>query len=233
MKKHLKLYTIVWLLSMAMLNVIVFAIPAEIAGIYRFTNTFWIGYVSILIACVGQYVCAFLTFKDVQRIFYNISLVSVSYIGLSIVVITGSVFMALPVLPIWIAIIVCFTVLMLNFVAVMKAGTMAQIVSDIDKKVKTKSFFIRSLTIDAENVMNQAPTAETKALAEKVYEEIRYSDPMSDDTLAGVEAQISIKFEEFSAAVSNGDVAIAQKTSFELIAMIKNRNKKCTFLKMA
>lgn len=232
MNKNLKFYTVIWILALAMFNVLIFVTPAEIAGVSKFTNSFWIAYTFVTVAFLGQYVCTFAAFKgDITRLFYNIPLISVSYIGLIAVLIAGSLFMAIPILPDWLAIIVCFGVLAINIIAVMKSASAVNIVAEMDKKIKNKTFFIRSLTVDAETVAAQAATKEMKAIANKIFEEIRYSDPMSDDALASAETQITIKFSEFSDAVSQNDIACAQKLSDELIVLLKNRNSKCKLLK--
>ena len=58
------------------------------------------------------------------------------------------------------------------------------------------------LTIDADTLMAQAKSDGVKAECRKVYEAIRYSDPMSNDALASVEGKISAKFAELSAKVA-------------------------------
>ena len=232
MKNNFKFYAIIWALSLAMFNVIVFVTPAEIAGVSKFTGSFWIAYTFITLAFLGQLGCAFIAFKgDAKKLFYNIPLISISYTGLGVMLIVGTIFMAIPVLPNWLAIIACFIALAVNVIAVIKASAAINVVTDIDKKIKTKTFFIKSLTIDVETVVAKATTTELKTIAKKVCDEIRYSDPMSDDALASVESQITIKFEEFADAVGQNDVERTQKLANEVIVLLKNRNNKCKFLK--
>ena len=53
---------------------------------------------------------------------------------------------------------------------------------------------------------------------------------MSNDALAGVESQITLKFNEFSGAVSGGAENIGTLAD-ELVVLIGDRNKKCKLLK--
>lgn len=70
-----------------------------------------------------------------------------------------------------------------------------------------------------------------KAEAKKVYEAIRYSDPMSNDALANIENQIQNEFNVFADAVKNNDIDLAKSASYEFVILINNRNSKCKFLK--
>ena len=232
MKKTIGMYSIIWGICLALFNVVVFLIPEGFAGINRFDGAFWIAYVFVTVAFIGQYICAVIALRgDATRLFYNIPLIAVSYVGLAAMLIVGTTFMKIPLLPDWLAGIVCFAVLAVNVIAVIKATTVAQIVTHIDQTVKTKMFFIKSLIIDAEAVLAGTSTPETKAIVERVLSEIRYSDPMSQEALADTESQISIKFAEFSNAVAENNVLLMEKNANELIILIKNRNSKCKLLK--
>lgn len=139
--------------------------------------------------------------------------------------------MAIPNLPNWIGIIVCLLVLAITAIAVLSAGFAASAVTNIDQRVKAKTFFVKSLTVDAEHLMNTAKTAELKVLAKKVYETIRYSDPMSNAVLVEVEEKIQNGFSDFESAVIGEDFELASSTADELLSLIDIRNKKCKLLK--
>ena len=228
MNKNLKFYTIIWTISLVMFHVIAFALHIGVAD-GTFGGTFWIGYVSVLVAFVGQFVCAYISLNG--NLFYNYSFFSVGYIGLAVMFVIGTLCIAIPQIPAWIALITCVVILAINAVRIIIARTPIDIVEDIDRKNKTRTFFIKSLTIDAATVMDNAATAELKTIAKRVYDEIRYSDPMSNDALVSIESQITIKFEEFSNAVEQNELECAQKFANEMIVLIKNRNSKCMLLK--
>lgn len=138
--------------------------------------------------------------------------------------------MIIPNLPNRVGAIVCLLILAFNAVAVVKAKASSDVVENIDSKVKAQTFFIKSLTVDVDSLLARASTPEAKAACKKVYEAVRYSDPMSNDALAGVESQITLKFNEFSNAVTENTENIAALAD-ELIVLIGDRNKKCKLLK--
>lgn len=233
MKKSIGVYSIIWAICLAVFNVIVFVTPNEIAGVSKFSGSFWVGYIFITVAFLGQLICAFFAFKakNLKKFFYNIPLISISYGGVIAMLVVGSVFMAIPVLPEWIAIIVCVIVLAFNVIAIIKATAAADIVSDIDEKIKTQTFFVKSLVVDAQSLMESAKTDALRAETRKVYEEIRYSDPMSNAALAEIDAHIKRQFNAFADAVASEDDELAKEAANALIEMVEQRNQKVKILK--
>lgn len=233
MKKTFGFYSIIWAICLALFNVIVFVTPNEAGGMSKFGGAFWVGYIFITLAFIGQLACAYFAFKpsDKQKVFYNIPLITVSYTGLIIMLIAGTACMAIPNLPNWLGIIVCLAVLAFTAIAVLKAAFAVSVVTEIDERVKVKTFFIKSLTVDTEHLANTAKTPELKALAKKVYEAVRYSDPMSNAVLVEVEEKIQNGFVDFENAVNSEDYELATSTADELLSLIDIRNKKCKLLK--
>lgn len=225
MKKVMKFYCVIWAILLALFNVISF-VSVGWAETPKYTPSFWIGYIFITIAFIGQLICTYFALKDndIKKTFYNVSLISTSYIGLILSFVFGGLCMIISPLPYWIGIILCAIVLGLNAIAVVKASAAIDIVGEIDEKVKERTFFIKSLTVDAENLISRAKSEAVKAECKKVYEAIRYSDPMSNNALSEIEESIMLRFAEFSNSP-------ATETAEELLALLAERNKKCKLLK--
>lgn len=233
MKKNFKFYAIIWVIMLAIFNVATFVSPAEALGMNKFGGAFWAGYIFITIAFIGQLAVSFYAFsaKNMQKFFYRTPLIRISWTGLILTLIFGTLCMAIPDLPNWVGIILCFAILGFNAISLTKANMAADMVAEIDQKVKVKTFFIKSLTVDADTLMSRATTDEIKAECKKVYEAIRYSDPMSNDALVSIESEITIKFQELSEAVKAKDTEKVTETAKELVILVEDRNKKCKFLK--
>lgn len=233
MNKNFKSYLSIWAILFAIFNLVVFLTPNEFAGFNKFGGAFWSGYIFIVIAFIGQLAASFVALKteNLQKLFYKISLVRISYAGLIATLIFGTLCMVIPNLPNWVGIVVCFTILGFNAIAVIKADVAAEEVSKIDDKIKRNTLFIKSLTVDAEGLLARATTDEVKAECKKVYEAVRYSDPMSNDALSAIESQITLKFAEFSSAVTDNNLETVKKTANEVIILLDDRNKKCKLLK--
>ena len=134
--------------------------------------------------------------------------------------------MLLSLLPYWVGTILCAAVLAFNIIPVVKAAIAIDEVSAIDEKIKTQTLFIKSLTIDAESLVARAKSEAVKAECKKVYEAVRYSDPMSSSALDSVESEITIKFSKLSDAVISEDSETVVTLADEIIILLGDRNKK-------
>lgn len=232
MKKRFHLYIVVWAVLLALFNVIAF-VSVGWAGQEKYTSSFWIGYVFITVMFIGQLICSYMAFKadSAKKLFYNISLIRTSYIGLIVSFIVGGLCMLISPLPYWVGVIVCAIVLVANVLSVIKAAAAIDEIERVDTKVKTQTFFIKSLTVDADTLMASAKSEAVKAECRKVYEAIRYSDPMSNEALAAVESQITVKFAALSDVVQANDPAAVAELANEVVVLVGDRNKKCKLLK--
>lgn len=233
MKKNFKLYLCIWAIFLVIFNLVTFLTPNEVVGLNKFDGAFWVGYIFITLAFIGQLVTAYFAFKEenMQKLFYKISLMRVSFIGLILTLVFGVACMAIPNVPNWLGIILCFAVLGFSTIAVLKAEIAIEEVIKIDEKIKTQTAFIKLLTVDAESLMMKAKSSEIKAECKKVYEAVRYSDPMSNDALSSIEGQIQKQFNAFEVAVEGNELDYVKKLSSDLLIAIDNRNKKCRVLK--
>lgn len=232
MKKGFRYYAAAWALLFVLFNLLAFASPRFVGEYDKFGGAFWAGYIGIAVAFVGQLVCAYFALKaeNAQKLFYRLPLVTVSYTGLVLTLVCGVLCMAVPDLPNWVGALVCLLILVFCALALLKAAAAAELVAGVDEKVRTQTQFIKNLTVDAEALCAHAQSDEAKAACKKVYEAIRYSDPMSVPALADIESQIALKFNAFSTAVTNGTDNISAFAD-ELVIFIEDRNKKCRLMK--
>jgi len=232
MKKGFKYYVSFWAVLLILFNAIAFVSVGWI-GQEKYTASFWIGYVFITLTFIGQLACANVAFKadTLQRMFYNLSLITTSYTGLLLSFIVGGLCMLISPLPYWVGAVLCALILAFNAITVVKASAAIDIVSAVGDKVKANTLFVKSLTLDAENLMAKAKSEAVKAECKKIYEAVRYSDPMSSDALASIESEISMKFAKLAEAVSANNMEQIIEVSKEVMILLEERNKKCEILK--
>lgn len=234
MKKNFKFYALIWAILLAAWCAIVFLVRPIIPGyIINYDARFWTAFVFIVLAFIGNLVCAFLAFKaeSLKKMFLNLPLITVSWSALIAMLAVGSALMLIPNCPAWIAAIICLLILAFNAVAVIKAGWAAETVSKVDEKVAAQTSFIKNLVVDTDSILVRAKSDAVKAECKKVYEAVRYSDPMSYEALSVIEEEITVKVDEFSAAVGADDIEKAKELADELVILVAKRNKKSKLLK--
>lgn len=233
MKKTFKFYIIIWVIALAIFNVICFVTPGEANGINKFSGAFWFEYIFITLSFIGQLSCAYIAFKaeNLKKLFYNIPIISISYTGIVLILIVGGLTMVISGLPNWIGIIICLLVLSFTVISVIKASVATDIVSSIDEKIAAQTSFIRLLTVDAQNLVSRASTPMLKEQCKKVYDALCYSDPMSNVALADVEQRIKEELDTLTDAVIADDLYATEASTKEITTLITERNKKAKISK--
>ncbi len=221
MKNKNLIYAILCILFI-LLNVVVFAIPTDKTG------TFWVAYVFTVVAFALQVPVWEKSLKQkdtLKRKFLGISTVHVGIVSLILQVIALAVFIAVPTLPSWAAVVVCAIIFGLSTICLVSSGIGVREISRVEEKVLEKTFFIKELQANVELIAEAETDNETKTMLKQLAEKIRYSDPVSSEKLADLESRISAKAEGLKTADN-----IIESIS-ELNMLLDERNKKCKILK--
>ena len=222
MKKNKGMAYAVLAIAFVLFNVIAFAIPTAK------TATFWIAYVFAAVAFVSQIAIWKFAFKGADTLkskFLGIPLISVGITYLIIQIIAFAIFMAFPITPTWIAIVVCALILGISAICLIGTETGREEVCRVEEKVEKKVFYIKSLQVDVEMLASTETDAETKAALTKLAEKIRFSDPMSNEALEELDAEITAKVKELKTAENKAEIIKV------LDSLITERNKKAKLLK--
>lgn len=232
MKNRFKYYISVWFLLLALFNVIAF-VSVGWVGYEKYTTSFWIGYILITASFVIQLVISIRVFcsKTAKELFYNVPLLKNSISMLIVSLVFGGLFMLVSPLAGWIALLLHVIILVANTLKIIKTTAAITEVELVDEKVKKQTFPIKLLVVEADTLVASAKSDSVKAECKKVYEAIRYSDPMSSEMLASVEAQITVKFAELSEAVKADDTEKVAELANDVTVLVGDRNKKCMLLK--
>ena len=234
MKKDFKVYALIWAILLTVWCAFVFLVrPIIPRYVIDYDARFWTAFVFIALALIGNLVCAHLAFttESLKKMFLNISLITVSWSVLIAMLGVGSVFMLIPNCPVWIVAVVCIIILAFNAITVIKVGWAADAVSKVDERVVAQTSFIKKLIVDIESSLSRAKSDAVKVECKKVYEAVRYSEPMSNAVLSVTEAKITVKMDEFFSAVVADDVEKVEEIADEIVILVAERNKKCKSLK--
>ena len=179
MKKNFKYYIIIWLISFAVFNIVSFITPTIKAG------SFWIGYVLIIAMFIVQFICSYLFFcqNTKEKVFLNIPIITISYAALFVCVVVGSIFMAISGLSLWLAIVISSLVTAFYLIAIFSIKPAIDSIENTNKKVNSQTLFIKSLNVYAQTLEKKAIDNDIKLITAKVCEAVKYSDPVSNDSL--------------------------------------------------
>ncbi len=220
-KNSTKGYVILGILF-ALVSIIAFVVPTVK------TTTYWIAYVftaAAFAAQIGIWKTALGKEETLKSKFLGFPIVHIGIVYAVIQVIAFALFMFVPTLPAWSAIVVCSIIAGVSAVCMISADAGRNEIERVEAKVQKKVFYIRELQADIEVLTDNESDATVKTALAQLAEKIRFSDPMSSEQLADLENKISSKVAELKTTSNKLEIIT------ELNSLFDERNKKCKILK--
>ena len=205
-----------------LVSVIAFAVPSE-------KNTaFWISYAFTLIAFAAQIVIWKSTLGRAESLkskFLGFPIVHIGMVYLVVQVIAFGVFLFIPTLPIWSAVVACTVVAGVSSVCMIASDVGRSEIERVSAKVQEKTSYIKQLQEDVELLTSTETDTIIKSALTQLAEKIRYSDPMSNEQIADIEDRITAKVAELKSSTDK------VKIINELNSLLDERNRKIKILK--
>ncbi len=173
-----------------LVSVIAFAVPAAK------TAAFWISYGFAVIAFAAQLIiwkAALGRSESLKSKFLGFPVVHIGIVYLIVQVIALAVFLFIPTLPIWSAVVGCAVVAGVSAVCMITSDVGRSEIERVSAKVKEKTFYIKQLQADVELLAGAETDTATRLALAQLAEKIRYSDPMSNEQIADIENRIAAK----------------------------------------
>lgn len=248
MKKYFKWYLITAIILILVFNAICFVLPnsyvipkevdylvfAEtgyflgLSGTYyKYGGSFWVGYISIMISFIGNLLLTYFAFsksKTKNDNLYDLVILRTNLCGLVLCFIVSIIIMFVPNLSIWLGTIICLIILVICSIKCIVSFGIKNIYSDSDKNLKDSLNFIENLKSKSKVLYENCDDKEKKKFCKKVYDEIKYSDPVSNDYLKEINKKISSSFNSFEKSIDGNDNNYIYLTK-ELIKLIEERNE--------
>jgi Holliday junction resolvasome RuvABC endonuclease subunit len=213
----------------AVYNVIVFVIPFNKGG------GFWAGYgFSMLAVLLTAAICLYAFDREgLKSKVFGVPLIMVAWRYLLIQLILGLVEMALDLIPIPFQIGIALNTILLGIclLGLIVVEASKEEIERIDAQVKEKIFFIKSLQVDVEGMVEKSSDDSVKKTLKALAETVRYSDPMSSPQLAAIENKIEAKATVLAETVEKADGDAIKALCDELQQLFAERNRKCKILK--
>ena len=220
-KNSTKGYVILGIL-VVLISIIAFAVPTVK------TATFWIAYAftaAAFAAQIGIWKTALGKEGTLKSKFLGFPVVHIGIVYAIIQTVAFAVFLFVPTLPVWSAIVVCSVIAGISAVCMISVDAGRNEIERVEAKVQNKVFYIRELQADIELLADNETNADVKTALTQLAEKIRFSDPMSSEQLADLENKISAKVLELKTVPNKVEIIT------ELNSLLDERNKKCKILK--
>ena len=205
-----------------LVSVIAFTVPAAK------TAAFWISYAFTVVAFAAQIIiwnAALGRSESLKSKFLGFPVVHIGIVYLVVQVVALIVFLSIPTLPIWSAVVACAVIAGVSAVCMIASDVGRGEIDRVSAKVQEKTFYIRELQADVEMLEEQEQNPEIKISLTKLAEKIRYSDPMSNIALADLEDRIREKVTALRTADHKLEIIA------ELDLLLAERNRKAKILK--
>lgn len=234
MKKNIKYYLICWIVLVALFNVVCFVTPAEMNGISKYVGAFWVGYGFITATFVLHLIYAFfaLSTNSKEKRVLNVPLMIISCCEVVFMVVAGMICMVIPGLPNWLGVLICSIILAFSFISVVVVKGVGENVLNANKILNETTSKFRELYDTSLLLISNAKTEEIKTIARTVSETIRYSDPVSDESIRFLEVEIESKLNDLNSLISKEEnLELIRSKADELLRLLETRNNKCKTMK--
>ena len=231
MKKNTVRWWIVLAVILVVYHVIVFAVPFERSGV------FFLSWIFTLIAIAAQvYVIrtALCQGESARSKFYGFPIARIGAIYLVTQIILGLLFMILgEKVQLWIPLVLYVVLLGISAVGLVASEAMRDEVIRQDIKLEKNVVCMRALQSRAASMVQLTQDARVQKALEKFSEDLRFSDPVSGESLVDIESDLVACVDEIHQAVTESDyenvLTLVQKAE----AILVERNRLCKLDKRA
>ena len=222
-KKNGLLMGVVYLAIFAVYNMAIFLV------FKGFNAVFWVSYGFMLAAYLIHILCIFCIARNlnVRALFFGIPLASFSVYFVCAEFFCSLVFMIFRKLANIQTTLVVQAILLCVFIVVAAISIMTRdAVQNVDSRIRENVNFIKGINVDVEMLMQRSTDAEVSGALKKLSETIKYSDPMSNSTVAAQEQMIMQYMIELRNIFDAGDMAAVKELCGKIQLLFVERNKK-------
>lgn len=205
-------------------NLVVFLLPFDRDTIFYIAYGFTLA--AFVIACVAVYNA----FKKpaVKSKFYGFPVARIALIYLAVQLVLGLVFMIIGEnVEAWIPVLLFAIVTGVSLLGFIAAEINTDMIEQQDSKLKNVAVVMRGIQSRVMQLTAQCDEPTLKKLAE----EIRYSDPVSHESIADAEADLSATVDQLQQAVADNDMESVATLSRQALNLLAERNRLCKLSK--
>ena len=213
------------LLLLFVYNVLAFLIP------FPHTAPFWLAYAFTTLAIVMQLPLLFSAFHDgkqAQSWLYGFPIARIGGIYLAVQLIVGFAAMAVSAwIPLWLLIVVEVLLFGGAAIGLLTTDAMRDEIKSQDAKLQKDTSTMRELQSRACAMLGQTKDSQLCAALKAFADNLRYSDPVSNDSTRELENNLLVCVDDMEKALVDGDGACAIELCRKAEATLTERNRLC------
>ncbi len=217
----------VYAILLVVFNVLFFAIPFEKTAIS------WVSFVFTWIAFLVGYAITHYAFRGtdtLQSKVYGFPIFRLGYLYLGTQLVTAFILCFAGVTfaaPAWIAVVLSVLFLAAALVGVIAADNTRDMVQDLDRQTAIQTKAVKTFRLDVASLVAACKDPVAKKKMEALSEAFQYSDPVSNDDLAAIEAQLANEVENLKGFVLTDDANALIGKIDEIGLLLADRNRRC------
>lgn len=221
MKSNKLISIISIVITFIIFNVLAFVIPSD------FTSSFWISYVfSILAFALVLLIVSFSNkLESINKGIFPYSLLYYTGVYVIIDLIIFLLTKFISEFPAWLSIVLNVLLLGIYGYLFISVYLVSKNSNTLKKEIGKKVFYLKDLQTDIEIIATKEEDKEVKQKLDKLAENLKYSDPMSNENLQELELKIKDKVDELKKSSNK------LKVIEEIQSLLEERNKKSKILK--
>ena len=227
--------TIRWITGLGVLLVLYILVTFLLP--FAHTATFWVSVLFTLISFAvagASFYIAFIRNPDAKSRFYGFPIARIGAIYGVLQVTAAILFMTLSaIVPVWTAILVYAVFLGVAVIGLISADAVVEEIRIQDVKLKKDVTLMRGLQSKVNQMAAQCDNPDAAAAVRSFAEDLRYSDPVSSEAIAEIEADLRVAVDELQAAVVDGESNAIKQLCRKASFLLAERNRLCKLHKQA
>lgn len=227
MTKNFKRFCIITILILVLYNILIFVIPYP----HKSNSIFWTSWTfGLLYICIQPIIYNFsiTNAKTIKSKIYGFPIYWLAFITLIIQLLITLLFLILGtfiVVPYWILIILESILLVFTLTCFIANTTYKETIEELENINVVDTKFMDNLKLEAKLILEYDIPTDIKNKLKVFEDEIKYSDPVSNDALKNIETDLYTKFIIVKNKINGKDYDTLNDDIDKLILILKERNQ--------
>ncbi len=191
-------------------------------------SAFSFGMISIFAGSIITFI-AFDKGEGLKSKIYGFPMFRLGYYYTTVQLIISIIFIALELfvdVPSWIVIVSGLLLLGISVVGVIAVDNVRDVIEQHDARDAARTRTVETFRVDVDSLVGRCADNDVRKAMEKLAEEFKYSDPVSSEATAEIEAEIKEKLAELGGMINENPDESLQMIS-AISELLSNRNAEC------